>query len=315
MTKTTIGVGIGAGLVSALLIAVIVRGTPMALLLYLLAPLPVVIVSLGWNHRAGLVAVATGAAALALVISPLRGIAYAVATALPAWWLAYLALLGRPAADGSGRVEWYPLGRLLMWIAATAALSLTAVAILSSGDHGAFREKSRAIVGALIRFRTTEGEDAAFAAQIVDGIAAIVPALAAQGFAVLLMLYLWAAARIVKVSGRLPRPWPDLPATTMPRSALGLLLVGLAFAAFGNFVGVFGIALVGALGSAFALQGLAAMHDRTRGRAGRGLILFGLYLVVFLSQGIALGVLAILGLVETVFGLRRRPAGSPNPTT
>ena len=32
-----------------------------------------------------------------LVLSPLGGLGFAVVTALPAWWLAYLALLGRPA--------------------------------------------------------------------------------------------------------------------------------------------------------------------------------------------------------------------------
>lgn len=308
MTKSTLGVGLGAGLVSALLIAVIVRGTSMALLLYLLAPLPVVIVSLGWNHRAGLVSVATGALALALALSPLRGIAYAVATALPAWWLAYLALLGRPAADGSGRVEWYPLGRLLAWVAATAALSLAAVALLSAGDYATFREKSRAIVGAVVQMRSPDDE--ALAGGIIDGLALLVPALAAQGFALLLVLYLWAAGRIVRVSGRLPRPWPDLAGAAMPRSALGLLVLGGACAAVGGFVGVFGMALLGGLGTAFGLQGLAAVHHRTRGRPGRVLMLVGLYLVVFLSQGIALAVLALLALVETACGPRRGAAAS-----
>ena len=49
-------VGAGAGLVSALLFAVVAKATPLALLLFLLAPLPVLIVALGWDHRAGLVA-------------------------------------------------------------------------------------------------------------------------------------------------------------------------------------------------------------------------------------------------------------------
>lgn len=310
MTKSIIGVGIGAGLVSALLIAVIVRGTPMALLLYLLAPLPVVIVALGWNHRAGLVAVATGALALAVALSPLSGVAYVLATALPAWWLAYLALLGRPAADGSGRLEWYPLGRLLAWIAFAAALGLTAVAVLSTGDHAVFHARTRAVVQSLVRIRG-DGLDPATAESLVDGLARLVPALAAQGFALLLTLYLWAAGRIVRLSGRLPRPWPDLPATVMPRRVLGLLGAGLVLAVVGGFPGVFGTALVGALGTAFALQGLAGMHARTRGRSGRGLLLFGLYLIVFLSQGLALAVLALFGLAETAFGLRR---GIQQPT-
>jgi hypothetical protein len=44
--------------------------------------------------------------------------------------------------------------------------------------------------------------------------------LAAQGFALILTLYVWFGAKIVAVSGRLPRPWPYIPALLMPRSTL-----------------------------------------------------------------------------------------------
>ena len=44
-------VGIGAGLVSALLFSVVITGSPLAVLLYSAAPLPIFIASLGWNQR------------------------------------------------------------------------------------------------------------------------------------------------------------------------------------------------------------------------------------------------------------------------
>lgn len=148
-----IAAGIGAGLVSALLTAVIVKATPLAALLYLLAPIPVLIVALGWNHRSGLVAALVGGLAIAAFISPLSGFAFVVITALPAWWLAYLALLGRPAADGT--MEWYPLGRLLAWIAATAALTIVAAGIISTGgDYDAFHRNSRALSEAFVNMRS-----------------------------------------------------------------------------------------------------------------------------------------------------------------
>src|SRR3954465_3388657 len=108
-------VGAGAGLVSALLIAVVAKATPLALLLFLLAPIPVLIVTLGWDHRAGLVPCLPGGLATALALSPIEGIGFAVGTGLPAWWLGYLALLGK--AQPSGAVDWYPLGRPPPWIA------------------------------------------------------------------------------------------------------------------------------------------------------------------------------------------------------
>ena len=102
-------VGSLAGLVSALLVATVTAGWPLGVLLYL-APLPVLIGALGWNHRSGLVAAVVGAFALAVVFRPEAGLAFLVGAAIPAWGLAYLALLGRPNRDGS--LEWYPLGRI-----------------------------------------------------------------------------------------------------------------------------------------------------------------------------------------------------------
>ena len=50
-----VGIGAAAGLVSALLFAVITTGNTIALLLYFVAPLPILLAALGWNHRAGMV--------------------------------------------------------------------------------------------------------------------------------------------------------------------------------------------------------------------------------------------------------------------
>ena len=114
-------VGIGAGLVAALLFSVVITGSPLSALLYSAAPLPIFIASLGWNHRSGLFATAAGALAVAVALAPTGGIAFALIIGLPAWWIAYLALLAR--TDAQGAVEWYPLGNLMVWIAATAALA------------------------------------------------------------------------------------------------------------------------------------------------------------------------------------------------
>ncbi len=57
-----------------------------------------------------------------------------------------------------------------------------------------------------------------------------------------------------------------------------------------------GVALVGAFTAVFALQGLAAFHDRSRGRPGRGVMLFAMYMVLFVTQGVALIALTVFGL-------------------
>ncbi len=338
-----IGIGIGAGLVSALLFGVLLKATPLAILLYLVAPLPILIVGLGWSHRAALAAAAAGSLALVLVIAPFMGLAYAAYMALPACWLAYLTLLGRETPSG---LEWYPTGRLLGWTAATAALAFVAIAVLSSPNHAAFDAQLRGLARTLVQVRdpaartTTEtpradappteaGRDPPAAepnaaspadtdpaevtrTEVADALAHLVPAIAANGLALLLTFYLWASARIVRISGRLPRPWPDLPSTAMPRTTLATLAAAILMCFAPGYVGVFGVALVGAFSAAFALQGLAAFHDRSRGRPGRGLMLFGMYLILFVTQGVALVALTLFGLADTALD-RRRPKDNPAP--
>ncbi len=344
-----IGIGIGAGLVSALLFGVLLKATPLAILLYLVAPLPILIVGLGWNHKVALTAAAAGSLALAAVIAPFMGLAFCAYIALPAWWLAYLALLGRETPRG---LEWYPTGRLLGWTAATAALAFIAIAVLSSPNHAAFDRQLRNLAQTLVQARMpatrtadqsrradaspaetdrsgqdagtdthaqtpAEPDDAGVTrTEMADALARVVPAFAANGLALLLAFYLWASARIVKISGRLPRPWPDIPSTAMPRVTLAALGAALLMCLGPGYVGVLGVALVGAFSAAFALQGLAAFHDRSRGRPGRTLMLFGLYLILFVTQGIALVALTLFGLADTALDRRRsqdRPRNSPAP--
>ena len=343
MTKD-IPVGAGAGLVAALLFGVLLKATTLAILLYLLAPLPILIVGLGWSHRAALASVVSGALALALFVSPYLGLAFAAYLALPAWWLAYLALLGRSNADGT--IEWYPTGRLLAWVAGTAALAFIAIAVIASPDYDTFRAQLTSMSRRVVQVQVQRGripppaqtapsneapagtaekpaESAApqkqdgaqtgepqkaddLASEVADALATVAPAIAAQFLTVLFTFYLWAAARIVQISGRLLRPWPDLPSTVMPRAALLVFAAALTLAMVPGYPGALGVALVGAFSAAFALQGLAAFHDRSRGRPGRFALLAGLYVLLFLTQGVAMLALILFGIADTALD-RRRP--------
>jgi hypothetical protein len=316
-----IATGIGAGLVSALLTVVVVKATPLAAVLYLLAPVPVLIVALGWNHRSGLVATFVGGVAIAaFTASPLSGLGFMVVTGLPAWWLAYLALLGRPAADGV--MEWYPVGRLLIWVAATAALTIVATGVISSdGDYSAFEARSRQIAEAFVTmfFDAPEqgGED--LRTDTINTLAEMTPALSAFGFTAFLAFYLWLAAKVVSISKRLPRPWSPMPEVAMPRVALLAPAAAFVLVQFDGFVGALGYAVFGAFLMAFTLQGLAAIHERTRGRQGRAFLLAGLYVLLFMTQGVMVAALSLFGLADTILGLRRlggnRPKQPPTLST
>lgn len=313
-----IATGIGAGLVSALLTVVVVKETMLAAILAMLAPLPILIVALGWNHRSGLVATLSGGLAIAIfTASATSALGFMAITGLPAWWLAYLALLGRPAPDGS--TEWYPTGRLLAWVAATAALTIVATGIISSGgDYSAFEARARQVSEAFVSMVFEAPEEGAedTRAGLTDTLTTMTPALSAFGFTFFLGLYLWLAAKVVSASGRLPRPWSPMPELAMNRPVLLAPVAAFVMTLFDGFISAFGYALLGAFLMAFTIQGLAAIHERTQGKPGRSFLLAGLYALLFLTQGIMIAALSLLGLADTIFGLRRRISGNrPKPPT
>jgi hypothetical protein len=312
-------VGVLAGLVSALLVATVTAGWPLGVLLYL-APLAVLIGALGWKHRSGLIAAASGALALAMVFRPEGGLAFLVGAALPAWWLAYLTLLGRPRPDGS--LEWYPLGRLLLWTAASSALVTLVVAVTRGGwDYEAYSAAAMATAETAIRFYLRVPADAPLPPllggvpreQLIDALATAVPFVSSAFYTLVFTLNLWLAAKTVAISGRLPRPWPSIARTRMPQSALLPTAAAVAGSFLPGFVGVVALAFAGALAMSFALQGLALLHDVSRGRPGRAGLLVGAYILVALIGHAFLPLLALAGMADTAVDLRSRFAGGTGP--
>src|SRR3954449_3110268 len=127
LMMTIIPIALVAGAASALMFASIVSGALTSLLLFYLAPLPLMVAALGW----GPLSAGIGGLAAAIGLGAIFGLPYCLAfvltVAVPACWLGHLALLGRPvatapsASNGAARpapvLEWYPLGRILLWTA------------------------------------------------------------------------------------------------------------------------------------------------------------------------------------------------------
>src|SRR5262249_57467226 len=84
---------------------------------------------------------------------------------------------------------------------------------------------------------------------------------------------LWLAARVVKISGRLKRPWPDLAAWTLPTSTPALLAAAIAGSFLPDLLGVLAGAFAASLLMAFAMLGFAVLHAITRGMNTRTLVL------------------------------------------
>ena len=327
-----VALGIGAGLVAALLFASIGSGSIAAVLLMYLSPLPILIVALGWHHLLGLLALSVGAITTSLLIQPTAGLTFALGPALCGWAFAYLANLRRPSAAPSAdttnapaaKGAWYPVGGLLLWLGvAGAAVAVSSIAAATGADFERYREALVKATSWIIRREFEVGRPAPLPFGLsrddfVDALVALAPGLLAAMLTLILTVNLWLAARVVAISGRLARPWPDLPSARMPPAAIGAALAGLLIGQSSGFLSVAGGALAGGLIFAFALQGLALMHAVSRHRPGRTLVLSIAYLLTLLLGYAFLPAFALLGMADSMLPLRRAlaRAGPPsNPPT
>jgi hypothetical protein len=248
-------------------------------------------------------------------------IAFAVSVALPAWWLGHLALLGRPIANGvpSGNgaspvapdLEWYPVGRILAWIAGFAALTTMAALLTLGRDATAISAALRR--GLLLIIGPRDAGSTGEIEQWVDALVIIAPASAAVVAMMTLTLNLWLAAKITATSGRLHRPRPDLKSVDLPPMTLAALCVAIAFCFAGGLLAILAQIVAAVLMTAYALAGFAVLHTLTLALKSRALWLGCTYAIVavFLWPVLAM---VVLGLADAIFGFRKRYLqGRPPP--
>jgi hypothetical protein len=314
-------IALAAGCASALMFASMISGALISLLLVNLAPLPLMVAAIGWGPLCATIGGIGAATVLGTIFGLPYCITFAIAVALPAWWLGHLALLGRPVAtdvssgNGAGPVapvlEWYPVGRILLWISFSAALT-TIVALLTLGTDAVsitngLRRGLLMMIGPPDATATGEIE------QLVDILVRIMPAGAAIGAMMMLTLNLWLAAKITATSGRLHRPWPDLKMTALPPLMLAALCAAIAFCFAGGLLAILAQIIASVLMMAYALTGLAVLHTLTLALKGRALWLGCTYVIVVLFVW-PVAAIAALGLADAIFGFRQRYLqGRPPP--
>ena len=314
-------IAMAAGCAAALMFASIISGALISLLLFYLAPLPLMVAAIGWGPLSATIGGIAAAIGLGAIFGLPYCIAFVVTVALPAWWLGHLTLLGRPLTgsispgNGASQVapdlEWYPVGRILLWIIGFAALT-TMAALLTLGSDadaitGALRRGLLRIIGSSDVASTGETE------QWIEALVAIAPAAAAIVAMMTLTLNLWLAAKITATSGRLQRPWPDLKNTALPPITLVLLFVAIALCFVGGLLAILALIVAAALIMAYALTGFAVLHTLTLALKNRSLWLSCAYAVVIVFSWPVL-VIAALGLADAVFGFRQRYLqGRPPP--
>ena len=320
-------IGLGAGLVSAVLFASTLT-SGWAILLFYVTALPGFIAGLGWGTQAVIVSTLVGSGLVGVLLAPLAGLGFLLTLGLPTAVLCYLALLGRPvsenavvehgtAAAPSGQIEWYPAGRIVAW-ATVMSGGIAALSVPMFGmDIETYRTNLQEILDKTFFSQFPDGAppgmDKENMAPVIELLIRALPAASAIVWLAVMLLNMWTAGRIVTGSGRAIRPWPDLSAITYPTH----FALGFVASLLGTFApGILSIIATGFAGAfllAYILLGLVVLHVLARNSPYKFVALGALYLGIFLFGWVAL-VVAIVGIGEPMFRLRSRASGNPPPS-
>jgi hypothetical protein len=307
-------IAIAAGCASALMFVSIVSGALISLLLFYLAPLPLMVAALGWGPLGATIGGIAAATVLGTIFGLPYCIAFVLATALPAWWLGHLALLGRPLAAGTqpandaAALEWYPVGRILLWIVIFATIMTTAMLLTMGSDGPSITGTMRSAWAHLL-----ESVDVTPTDRKLDALVTIAPAAAVILVTMTLTLNLWLAAKITATSGRLHRPWPDLRSAALPPLTLAALCAAIAFCFSGGLPAILAQIITAALLIAYAFTGFAVLHTLTLALKNRALWLSCTYAIVVIFSWPVLA-MVVLGIADALFGIRQRYLqGRPPP--
>src|SRR4051794_9085893 len=313
-------IALGAGAASALLFASIISGSPLSFALANFAQLPIMLAAIGWTHIAGLLAAVIASLGLAVATTGSVAIAFFLGIGLPAWWIGYLALLGRPgpSAEPAG-IEWYPIGRIVVWTAIMAAVVVLVTMLRYGFDATQMQAGLRRELERALRFLSGSPANSPLQLpsvrdpeRLLDVLVLIVPPMKAVALTATSLANLWLAALVVRVSGRLKRPWPQIAQMSFPPFAATVLAIAVAGTFLPDIIGLASGVFTASLLLAFALLGFAVLHTLTRGMNGRGFMLTGTYFIVGLF-GWPIVLMSLVGLLETIASLRARAAARRKP--
>ncbi len=314
--RNTLLIAVGAGIVSAVVFASATTG-PLILrmLLFLVTPLALFLAGLGAGTRAAAIAGITGTLLVLLAGNAMAGLVFAASQAAPVILLTYLATLNREVSDG---IEWYPIGRIVIAAAIVAGLFSAFTILLLGPDLETVRVTLREMLQSFLESEFAKIPDApTLSPEELDEATAValalMPAVSAMATMASLLFNMWLAGRVTLASGRLRRPWPDIPAMTYPTAAPLMLAAATGGAFLSGLPGLVASGFAGPLFFAYVLMGLAVVHFATRGWAWRSFALAALYTSFIFLNTLASLAIAFLGLVESIAPIRKRSKPPDEP--
>jgi hypothetical protein len=206
-----------------------------------------------------------------------------------------------------------------VWAAVIGTGLVLITVVMHGGSVDAYRASLRTTFESFLRAETGTAPGSTVAlpgggdiARITEIAVLALPPLAAAVWTAIALINLWVAGRVVRTSGRLARPWPDLSAFNLPAPALIAFIGGIAGAVLPGLFGFAAGVIAAAFAVVFTTLGLALLHSGTRGRPGRAMMLATTYFLMAVQTWLVV-VIALLGVVEFLFGFRARIAAARPP--
>ena len=322
-----------AGIVSAILYLSMATGTALASILVYLAPLPIVIVSLGWGRAQGVFASLIGAAVL-LIVAPstiILSLTYLSTSVLPFVFLAHLVhthnripdYLGEKSSESEKQnhtdgehANWYPIPALIVWAGVLSAMLTVIFVSLLGTNIEAYTQSINKLLEQQFFVQMRKIPEFKLSEQEIERVKTLtadyLPSITTGLYFIFIIINFWLGALIVKKSERLQRPWPELSTMNYPPQ-FAILLGGLMVLVL-VVPGIYGLhitAFLSAVLCAYALLGLMILNTMIS-KAGflKFIVYFSIFLVSLRFFREVVIILAILGVGEPVFRLRERSQNS-----
>lgn len=316
-------ISIGSGIASSLLYLSLTTGNIGAAFLFYLGTLPLFIAGLGWGVTSAALAGVIAALLVMTAGGPQATFLHLFIIGLPVVLLVYLSSRSRPidTSDPQSPQVFYPVGRLILWIALIAA-SITALSIIIfSGSLNTYQQTLTELFKALLQDAPSQSTlpmpDPINMDTLVAFFVRLLPIIGACLWMITTLLCFWLAGRIVQMSGYLQRPWPNFSQITYPHQAVYGFALAIALTFTPGFFGFLAEIFAATFALAFAILGLAVVHTLSIGMKIRPALLVITYLLL-IFVGWLIIIFIGLGLAETLLGLRMRTQHGPPtlpPTT
>ncbi|MDX2264900.1 MAG: DUF2232 domain-containing protein [Hyphomicrobiales bacterium] len=300
-------IGLICGVASALAYASLATQTPLAFGLFLFAPLGLFVAGLGWGGLLGLFAMSAGAALSGFLLGGSGAVGFALIVGLTPVVSCFAAERGAFAADDAPPATPLSPGALVAVSVSCAAVVAAALMELAGVSEPQFREQMSEFfkqenVRDMIGLAAASPE--LFEQTLDITVSLILPAMTGAILTILMLLNFWAAASILRRSGRLMRPWPDLAVMRYPNGLAIAAILATAFAFASGGQQMYAAAAAGALLAAYFIMGMIVVRALASALPFRTLALAIVWASLIFLTWPAFLLIAATGLADQFFNLR-----------